>query len=129
MLQQYLYHKSAENGNMIRGFHASLDRVFPLIQIEGMGTRSCLIGHPAVSANEVQAFGGSPVGLVDSVVHVLDEDGQRYVQVQATRIGHRLAFLKTLVLAVQDTLLDIAVHLPAIGGMGLLDIDYIERHL
>ena len=63
-----------------------------------MGAGPSLIGYPAVSAYEVQAFGGGSIGLVDGVVYLLNEDGQGDVQVQAAGVGYFLSILEALVL-------------------------------
>jgi hypothetical protein len=44
-------------------------------------------------------------------------------------LAYNLSLIERLVLPVQDTFLDIAVNLPAIRGMGLLNVDDKERHL
>src|SRR5919108_3896012 len=62
--------------NMAHCFHAGLDRLLTCVQIEEMGPGPTLIGHPAVRADYIQAFGRGPIGFVNGIVNLFDEDGK-----------------------------------------------------
>ena len=55
-----------------------------------MGAGAAVVGHFAVNVHQVQALRRRAVGLVDGVIHFLDDDGQADVQVYAARLGDGL---------------------------------------
>ena len=88
-----------------------------------------MIGDQAVGINEVQPLGGRTIGVVYDVVHFLDEDREADVKVHATACCYFFPLLVTLMLSMQHAFRYVAVGLPSIGGVGLLNVDHEKLDL
>ena len=89
-----------------------------------MGAGVSMIGDQAVGVDEISAHGGGCVSLIDDVVHLLDEDRQGNVKVQATALGDLLPLFVALVLPEEDAIRHVALGLPSIRGVGFPYIHY-----
>ena len=97
--------------------------MFPFIDIEEMGAGSAVTGHLAIHAHDVEPFRCRAVGLVDGIIHLLDQNGYADAQIKHAGIGHGLPLAVVLMLLKQDTLGGVAVALPPVDGMGFLNVD------
>ena len=91
-----------------------------------MGARAAMIRYSPVGVDEVQPLGGRPICFVDGVVHLLYDNGDGNVHVEATGLGNLFPLVVALVLSKQNSLSHVAVGLPAVGGVGFPDVHHQE---
>ncbi len=89
-----------------------------------MRSGASVVGNTALGVDQIQALGCGAVSLVYGVVHLLDEDGQGDVQIQATGLSHFFSLAIALVLPEQDAFGNVAIGLAPVGGMGFLNVHY-----
>lgn len=105
------------------------DRRLEVVRFEAGWPWTALEGNTALRVDEIEPVRQGRVGCIDAIIHVVDEG--RDVNIEAERAG--LRDLDALFvgggLGEEDALLDVALNLPAVRGMGLTNVDDIEGYV
>src|ERR1039457_7582259 len=102
------------------------ERRFQARRFEAERAGPALVDHSAFAADQVEAVGPSGIGLLDGIVHAIDEGREADPQSAHTAIGHLESFALGARIAEHDALANVAAHLPDVAGVCLLDIDGVE---
>ena len=95
--------------------------------IETKGTGFGLEPDSARFIDEIETVGPARVFLLHMIVYGIDQGGDRDMQFAHTRIGNRLSIFFRGRIGKQNALFDIALHLPNVCGMSLVDINNEKR--
>lgn len=106
-------------GQCLQGFGEVVD-----MKAEGAGL--AFMADEALAIDEVEAIGPAGVGALDGVMAVIEEGRQFDLEVAHTGGGDVRALLFVLRVGEEDFLADVDGELPAVGGVGFLDVDDVE---
>ena len=104
-------------------------RLSHLVRMEAERSGFALVGNSARPVDDVETVRPAGVGAFGTVLHVVDK--RRNVNPEFDHAGVRsfVAVFQRVGAGNEHVVLDVVWHLPAVGGMRLLDVDHIESHL
>ena len=88
-----------------------------------------LVGHTTGAIDEIKPIGHAAVGVADTVVEVIDEQGHRHFQCGAAFVGQVGTLEERLGLRESDAIAIVRSHAPPVGRVGFADIDADELDL
>ena len=97
--------------------------------LESERTGLAFVGDAAVGVDEVQAVGPGGVGLLRCVTEFVEDGGELDAELAHAGSGDEAAFVFILRAGEDDLILDVALHLPDVAGMGFEDVDHQEGDL
>ncbi len=86
-------------------------------------SHAAAIGDAGGFVNDIEALGPGCVGVVGSVGHVVDAEGEREIETFGEIVGDGEALFQRFGLGVADVFLEVGLHLPFVGGMRFADVD------
>lgn len=92
-----------------------LDCFLQIVWMEAERPSLTLVGDAAIAIDEVQAIGPACIGLLGSVVDVIDHGGELDAEFTDTASGDVFALLHGFRRGEQNVVADVALHLPDIG--------------
>ena len=113
LFQWTLFHQFGDGGSEFVGFEA-----------EGAGL--AFVGDAPAGVNEVKAIGPAGVCLLGRVAKFIEHRREFDAQLAYARSCHKPAFFFTPGAGKDDLILDVALHLPDVAGMGFEDVDHEE---
>src|SRR5437660_3613148 len=87
-----------------------------------------LVEHAAVATDEINAIRPARVRLLDRIADAVDQRRKVNAQFPHAAFGHAGALGFTPRVAEQDTIPNVAGHLPKVGGMRLADVHRVKRN-
>lgn len=101
-----------------------LCEVFPKFgRPESAGPRAADIRDGPSLVDQIVALGPGRITRFDDVVHIVDDRGNRQVELLDHEVGDVLPFLIGLRLLEDDALAFVGAHLPLVFGMSFFDVD------
>jgi len=106
-----------------------LQRVCQIVGLESKRARLALVGHAAVSIDQVDAVWPAGVGALGGVVESVDHCRELDPKFANTTSRHLAALVVIARAGENDLVLQIALRLPHVAGMRLDNVDNQERDL
>jgi len=98
------------------------------LSIETKGTCLCFEANVSRFIDQVETIRPAGIFLLHAIAYRIDEGWNRDMEVAHTRVGHFLAIFFRGWIGKQNTFLDVALHLPNIARMRLIDVNNEERY-
>src|SRR5262245_26057060 len=103
-----------------------LDRALPLVRVELERSGPAAISDAPIRVDEIEPLRERVATGSDVVRHLVEEDRHLELHVEHAGARHRGALLVGPGLRVEDLVLEVREHLPAVRRMRLLDVDAEE---
>jgi len=103
-----------------------LQRSFGLVRFETPRSLTTGIDNVAVTVDHEHPLGPTGVEVVDRIVHRINDNRHGEIQLRAGCLGDALPLVPRCGLIEDHPVVHVRVHLPSVGGMGLLYVDKEE---
>jgi hypothetical protein len=127
-INRVLWRPGLPGGRHRRGRKDSLQSFGHTVRLEPIGAGGAFVSDPAVLSDHKKPVRPRGVGIFGGVPQIVNHGRDLDTQLGEAGACHGAAFISRLRTGHPDLVCLVVLILPGVDGMGLLDVNHVERH-